>query len=80
MDLATLEREALNLDIKSRGHLAFVLLRSLDETDETEDFSEEEIEKLWLVEVERRSREMDEDPSLAVPYEDMMKRLRERFG
>lgn len=80
MDLATLEREALNLDIKSRGHLASVLLRSLDETDETEDLSEEEIEKLWLVEVERRSREMDEDPSLAVPYEDMMKRLRERFG
>lgn len=77
MELATLEKEALSLDVKARGHLVGVLLRSLDEIDA--DANEAEIEKLWLAEVQRRDREMDADPSIAIPYDEMMSDLRSRY-
>ena len=48
MDLITLEREALNLDLKSRGKLAARLLQSLDE------HTDEENERLWAEEALRR--------------------------
>jgi hypothetical protein len=74
MDLATLEREALNLDAKSRGHLASVLLRSLDERDEN--FLDEEIEQAWLIEVERRGREMEFGEVKGISHEDVMREVR----
>lgn len=81
IDIATLEKQALSLDIKERGHLASVLLRSLDDDDEGNDrLSEEEIEKLWLEEAARRSKEWDENPSIGIPLEDVMRELRARLG
>lgn len=80
IDLATLEQQALSLDLKERGHLASVLLRSLDDDQDGDNLSEEETEKLWLDEAIRRNKEMDEDPSIGRPAEDVMRDLRARFG
>ena len=80
VDVATLEKQALSLNIKERGHLATVLLRSLDDEDGENRLSEEEIEKLWLQESSRRNEEMDADPSIGKPVEEVMRDLRARFG
>lgn len=80
IDVATLEKQALSLDIKERGRLASVLIRSLDDDEADDHLSQEEIEKLWLDEAIRRSKEMDEDPSIGRPGEDVMRDLRARFG
>lgn len=79
VDFATIEQQALNLDHGLRGRLASALIRSLDETNE-ETMSREEIEKLWLIEVQRRDKECDEDPSVLIPFDDVMKKLREKYG
>lgn len=88
IDVAILEKQALSLNFKERGHLATVLLKSLDE-DESDDKpsreeddkpSREEIATLWLEESMRRSKEMDEDPSIGRPGDDVMRDLRSRFG
>ena len=52
-------------------------LRSLDETDE-ETVSSDKIEELWLQEIQRREKECDDDPSVLVPYEDVMQRPHEK--
>lgn len=80
IDVATLEKQALSLDIKERGRLASVLIRSLDDDEGDDRLSEEEIEKLWLNEAIRRNKEMDEDPSIGRPMEEVMRDLRARFG
>jgi len=74
MDLATLEREALNLDAKSRGHLASVLLRSLDKEDEG--LPDEEVKEAWLIEAERRNREMESGEVRGIPHEEVMREIR----
>ena len=80
IDVAILEKQALSLNFKERGHLATVLLRSLDEDESNGQPSREEIAKLWLEESMRRSKEMDEDPSIGRPGDDVMRDLRSRFG
>lgn len=77
IDLPTLERQVLSLNIKERGRLASVLLRSLDDEESNNKFSEEEIEKLWIEEAIRRNKEMDEDPSVGIPVETVMSEMRE---
>lgn len=77
IDLATLEKQVLSLNIKERGRLASVLLRSLGDDDGEDHLSEEEINKLWLEEVIRRNKEMDEDPSIGIPIETVMREMRD---
>jgi len=77
IDFAKIEKQALSMDRSSRGRLASTLLRSLDETNE-DPISPDEIENVWLQELRRRSQECDDDPSVLVPFEDVMQRLRDR--
>ena len=53
MDLKTVEHEALRLSPEDRAKLAQKLLLSLDT------LSEEEAEQAWLIEADRRARELD---------------------
>ena len=53
MDLQSLEHEALRLSPEDRAKLAQKLLLSLDA------LSEEESEQAWLIEADRRARELD---------------------
>ncbi len=77
MDVVALEREVLSLDFRGRGRLASLLLRSLDDDEKDASLSEEEIEKLWLDECERRDFEMDEDPSVIIPGDEVLREMRE---
>ena len=52
MNLKQIENEALNLSEEERAELAQKLLLSL------EMLSEEELEKDWLIEAQRRAREL----------------------
>ncbi len=53
MDPQTIEHEALGLPPEERAKLAQKLLLSLDT------LSEEESEQAWLIEADRRARELD---------------------
>ena len=53
MDPQTVEHEALRLPPEDRARLAQKLLLSLDT------LSEEELEQAWLIEADRRAREID---------------------
>lgn len=70
MTVADLETKILELSPKERARLAQRILESL------EVLSEAEIEALWLQEAERRDRALDEDPSRAIPGEDVMREAR----
>lgn len=77
IDTATLEKQVLSLDIRERGHLAAVLLRSLDDENAgDENLSHEEIEKLWFEEAARRSKEWDENPSIGIPGDEVLREMR----
>ncbi len=54
MNIKTIEKEALALSIEDRARLAEMLLSSLD------GLSDSEIEKLWIVEAQRRADEIDQ--------------------
>jgi putative addiction module component (TIGR02574 family) len=70
MTVADLENKVLELSPKERARLARRILESL------EVLSEDEIETLWLQEAERRNRALDEDPSRAVPGDEVMREAR----
>lgn len=78
IDFETIEKQALSMDRNSRGRLASTLLHSLDEPNQ-ETMSPDKIEELWLQEIRRRNKECDDDPSVLVPFEDVMQRLREKY-
>ena len=71
-DLTQVERDALSLDIKSRGRLAARLLASLD------DISDDEIRQLWAEEAVRRNEEMDAGLDPGIPAEEVFRNLRSR--
>lgn len=71
MTVADLEAKALELHPKERARLAQRLLESL------EALTEKEIEALWLQEADRRDRELDKDPSRAIPSEVVLRRAEE---
>lgn len=77
MDIVTLEHEVLSLDRQTRGQLVTKLLRSLDEDVDNDVFPEKEINDLWLRELERRSKEIEDDPSVLIPGDKVMRELRE---
>ncbi len=68
MDLKTLEKEALNLSPEDRATLAQRLLLSL------EDLSEGELNEVWLVEAERRARELDKGTVQPIPAEEVRRK------
>lgn len=69
-DYKELEAEVLQLDLDARAELAHALLLSL------EDLSEEENERLWGEEAERRQRELREGRAEAIPGEEALRQLR----
>lgn len=77
IDVITIEQQALRLDRNARGHLASVLLRSLDGDDAEPQLNEDELERVWAVELERRSKEWDANPTIGLPHEEVMQRARE---
>jgi putative addiction module component (TIGR02574 family) len=74
VNLPDLEAEALKLSTPERARLAEILLQSLD------DVSDEENQRLWHQEAMRRDAELDADPTLGRPAEDVFRDARARLG
>lgn len=74
MELSTIEKEALSLDLSSRAQLASSLLRSLD------DLSEEETERLWAEEALRRDAEWDSGEVVGIPLDSATAEARSRIS
>ena len=70
MDLMAIEQEALNLSPEDRAKLAQKLLLSL------ESLSEEQIRESWLIEAERRAREIDRGEVQPIPAEEVRRKAR----
>jgi putative addiction module component (TIGR02574 family) len=70
MEPNTVEREALRLPLEERARLAQKLLLSL------EALSEEELGQAWLVEADRRARELDRGEVQPVPAEEVRRKAR----
>ena len=70
MDPQTVEHEALRLPPADRAKLAQKLLLSLD------DLSEKELEQAWLIEADRRARELDRGDVQPIPAEEVRQRAR----
>jgi putative addiction module component (TIGR02574 family) len=76
LSLAEIEDDALKLPDEDRARLAVRLLASLEEEAESPD----EIEKLWLVEAERRFQELRAGVVQGVPAKDVFARLRAKLS
>lgn len=73
-DLAEILRHALSLDVRERAALAEKLLASL------EDLSEEEAERLWADEAQRRLEDYRAGRAKTVQAEDVHKKAEQLFG
>ncbi|MDA1128190.1 MAG: addiction module protein [Chloroflexi bacterium] len=73
MDPQTIEREALGLPPEDRAKLAQKLLLSL------ETLSTEESEQAWLVEAERRARDLDSGDVQPISADEVRKKARARL-
>lgn len=73
MSLVDLEKEALKLPVGERARLAEILLESLDT------LSEDEHRRLWAEEAARRDAELDADPSMGRPAEEVFRDARARL-
>ena len=69
MNIQAIEQAILHLPIEDRARLAEKLLSSLDA------LSEQEIEKLWLVEAQRRVTEIDNETVQLVSAEEVERRI-----
>ena len=70
MDFQTVEHEALSLPPEDRASLAQKLLLSLDS------LSEEEVGQAWLIEADRRAREINRGDVQPIPAEEVRRRAR----
>ena len=70
MDPGTIEHEALGLPPEDRAKLARKLLLSLDS------LSEDESNQVWLVEADRRARELDRGDVQPIAAEEVRKKAR----
>ncbi len=70
MDLDTIEHEALGLSPEDRAKLAQKLILSLDL------LSKDEINESWLIEAERRARELDRGEVQPVSSEEVRRKAR----
>lgn len=68
MDPKRLEHEALRLPPEDRAKLAQKLLLSLDA------LSEEELEQAWLIEADRRARELDHGEVQPIPADEVRRK------
>jgi len=73
MSTEELENEALKLAPRDRARLAQRLLQSL------EDLSDEENERLWAEEAERRDRAWDANPATGIPADEVFRDVRARL-
>lgn len=72
MSFEELEAAVLSLDLKGRARLAERLLKSL------ESLTEEENDRLWAEEAERRDRSLDNGTAKGRPAEEVFRDLRAR--
>ena len=70
MDSQTIESEALGLPPEDRAKLAQKLLLSLDT------LSEEEVEQAWLVQADRRARELDRGDVQPISADEVRRKAR----
>lgn len=70
MNLETIENEALRLSLGERAKLAQKLLISLDA------LSDEELHQSWLLEADRRARELDSGDATPVSAAEVRKKAR----
>ena len=73
-DAAEVFKSAMSLDVHDRAALAQRLLSSL------ENLSEEEAERLWAEEAQRRLEEYRADRAVAVPADEVMKKAERLLG
>ena len=73
MSIEEIEAEALKLDPKARARLAARLLESL------ETLSDEENERLWAEEADRRDADWDSVPGTARPAADVLRDAQARL-
>ena len=73
MSLVDLEKEALELHVGERARLAEILLESLDTP------AVDEHRRLWAEEAARRDAELDADPSLGRPADEVFRDARARL-
>lgn len=73
MKPSAIEKEVLHLPVEERAKLAQRLLESLDV------LSEDDAERLWLAEAERRAREIDEGKVELVSAEELERRVQARL-
>jgi putative addiction module component (TIGR02574 family) len=78
IELEELKQAAAKLSEAERAELAYVLIQSLDP--DTEEADEFEVERAWLVEVERRAGEVDRGEVRPVPGDEAFARLHRKFG
>ena len=74
MTVEELTNAVLQLTVKERAQLAGQLLKSLD------DLSEDEVQELWVREAERRDAEMDRNPTIGRPGEEVLRAARDRLA
>jgi len=70
MDLKTLEKQALRLSAEDRAALAQKLLLSL------EDLPASELDEMWLLEAERRARQLDRGEVQPVPADEVRRKAK----
>lgn len=75
--LAEIEDDALGLPAEQRARLALRLLTSLDEYGSE---SPAEIEKLWMVEADRRFRELRDGVVQGIPARQVFAELRAKLS
>lgn len=73
----TILQKALDLPSDERAEMAAELLTSLD--DEPGD-SQDEVERAWAVEIERRARRVLEGNSEGVPWESVKRRIEAKLS
>ena len=73
MSLEELEAEALKLDTKARARLAGKLLESL------ESLPPDENAQLWAEEAQRRDAEMDSNPEVSRPADEVFRDVRAKL-
>lgn len=76
--LQDIEQQAMKLAVNERAILAAHLIKSLDEPNELA--TDPEIEKLWLIEAERRYQNYLMDKTSAVDMETAMKAIKETLN
>jgi putative addiction module component (TIGR02574 family) len=73
MNIETITEQVLKLEPASRAHIAELLLESLDYE---EDFI---VSDAWRQEIQKRCKEIDENPSLLIDGQQFMDELKQRY-